>query len=73
MSHHRAQQQSNEIKKSKIIFNLEDVKSVPELIYGISENVLACSESDKKFSLFLVEYAQSSINYHNYLVHKYKE
>jgi|AOAMet2_C33A6_35_1029308.scaffolds.fasta_scaffold00433_5 hypothetical protein len=73
MSHRRAQQQSNEIKKSKIIFNLEDVKSAPELIYGISENVLACSESDKKFSLFLVEYAQSSIAYRNYLVRKYKE
>ena len=68
MSYSQALQNSNKIKKPKIIFNLKDVKSAPELIYGIPENVLAYHVIDKRFSLYLVERAQSRVATHNYLL-----
>tara|TARA_B100000287_G_scaffold430152_1_gene484856 strand:- start:2026 stop:2271 length:246 start_codon:yes stop_codon:yes gene_type:complete len=67
MSYSQAVQQSKKVKKPKIIFNLKDVNSAPELIYGIPENVLAYHTIDKRFSLYLVKHAQSRVATHNYL------
>ena len=67
MSYSQAVQQPNKVKKPKIIFNLKDVKSAPELTSGIPENVLAYHVIDKRFSLYLVNYAQLRVAKHNYL------
>tara|TARA_Y100001970_G_C14235905_1_gene861751 strand:+ start:1123 stop:1365 length:243 start_codon:yes stop_codon:yes gene_type:complete len=67
MSYSQAVQQPKKFKKPKIIFNLKDVKSAPELTYGIPENVLAYHVIDKRFSLYLVNYAQLRVVYNNFL------
>ena len=67
MSYSQALQKSNKVKKPKIIFNLKDVNSAPELVYGIPENVLAYHVIDKRFSLYLVKHAQSRVATHNYI------
>ena len=67
MSYSQAVQQSKKVKKPKIIFNLKDVKTAPELVCGIPENVLSYHTIDKRFSLYLVNYAQLRVAKHNYL------
>ena len=71
MSYSQALQQSKKVKKPKIIFNLKDVNSAPELVYGIPENVLA--SWDKRFSLYLVKHAQSRVTGHNCLFSRWPE
>lgn len=68
MSYSQAVQPLKKVKKPKIIFNLKDVNTAPELIYGIPENVLAYHIVDKRFSLYLVNYAQIRVSKHNYLL-----
>ena len=68
MSYSQAVQPLKKVKKPKIIFNLKDVNTAPELIYGIPENVLAYHTVDKRFSLYLVNHAQSRVAKHNYLL-----
>ena len=73
MSYSQVLQNSKKVKKPKIIFNLKDVKSAPELIYGIPENVLAYHVIDKRFSLYLVNHAQSRVAVNNYLFNGWPE